>query len=147
MSKGKWAELSSNFPDDQIEENGEIVRFGGLVACAAITETLVEMGFKVEDPDYLEVRGWELYPTKGKLRLWMRICNVEEGLYLLGVGKLGMFQTRRRRRKFVEEVLVPFNEALRKNPQFGRIAWINPADFGEGGGAYSPADPSAPEVG
>jgi hypothetical protein len=145
MPKAKWAQLSSNLPDDQIEENGEIVRFGGVGACEAIAETLTGMGFEIEGPLEAGLNGWELYPKKGKLKVWMQITDFGDGTHLLGVEELKLFRSRARRRWFVEQVLVPFNGALRKNEKFTDVAWIDPNDVLEGGGAYSPADPSVPE--
>jgi hypothetical protein len=141
----KWAQLSSNLPNDQIEEDGEIIRFGGQGACAAITETLVSMGFEVERPIEAGLNGWELYPKKGKLKLWLQITDFDQGNYLLGVRELKLFNSDRRRRRFASEVLVPFNEELRKNDKFSSVAWIDPNNVLEGGGAYSPTDPSVPE--
>jgi hypothetical protein len=145
MSKAKWAQLSSNLPDDQVEEDGVITQFGGLGACGALAVTLGAMGFAAGEPYQAGLNGWVLYPERRGLRVWMQITDFGDGTYLLGVSERRMFRSADRRRWFVQEFLVPFNEKLRKNETFTDVSWIDPNDVLEGGGAYSPADPSIPE--
>ena len=145
MPNARWAQLTTNLPDDQIEEDGEIIRFGGLGVCEAITETLKSMGFDVEGPYEAGLNGWELYPKQGRLKLWMQITDFGDGVHLLGTRELGLFRSRSRRRWFAEKVLVPFNEELRKNDKFTAVGWVDPRDAPEATGAYSPIDPSVPE--
>jgi len=51
------AEFRADFPDDHIEEDGEIVRFGGLNVAEAIADILVGFGCTVEGIAG-DFRGW-----------------------------------------------------------------------------------------
>jgi hypothetical protein len=144
MPKSKWAQFNSNLPDDQVEEAGQIIRFSGLNVSEAVAETVRGMGFRVEGPLEAGLNGWELYPVKDKLKIWMQISDLGD-FFFLGVSELRTFRSARRRQWFVEEFLVPFNEALRKNPSLRDIAWVDRNTAPEIPGFYSPADPAVPE--
>jgi hypothetical protein len=152
VSKMKWAQFTSNLPDDQVEENGSVVRFGGLNVCTVLADIVCGMGFEVEGPYEAHLSGWEIYAKKRKLSLVVFITDLADGIFLLGASEVRIFFNSDRRRKwFAEEVLVPFNKGLRNSDFFTQVGWISPDDApihkdpSEEIGVYSPADPAAPE--
>ena len=145
MRKSKWAQLWSNLPDDSIDENGDVVQFGGQGVCRAIAEVLESMGFQVEGPENAGLNGWELYSVRPKLKVWMQISDLGGNRFLLAVGEWNFFRTARRRQWFLQEFLVPFNEKLQRSQAFSKVGWIDPSDAPYVDGVYSPADPSVPE--
>jgi hypothetical protein len=144
VSKSKWAQFTTNLPDDQIEEGNRIIRFGGLNVAEAIAASVRGMGFVVEGPLEAGLNGWELYPIKDKLKVWIQISGLGD-FFLLGVSELKTFRSARRRQWFVQEFTVPFNEALRRNSALVDIAWVDPGQAPDGPRAYSPDEPSVPE--
>ena len=76
------AEFKTDFPDDQIEKDGEIVRFGGANIAAAIGDMLGSLGAEVGDPIYAEENGWELdIKYKGR-NPWCRITDTGDTVFL-----------------------------------------------------------------
>ena len=144
MPNSKWAQFKSNLPDDQIEDGHRIIRFGGLNVAEAVAETVASMGFVVKGPLEAGLNGWELYPIKDTLKVWIQISGLGD-FFLLAVSELKTFRSIQRRQWFVQEFTLPFNEALRRNPALFDIAWVDPNDAPDGKGAYSPDDPSVPE--
>ena len=147
----KWAQFTSNLPDDQVEENGSVVRFGGLNVCTVLADMVRGMGFEVEGPYEAHLSGWEIFAKKRKLSLVVFITDLADSIFLLGTGEVRIFNSDRRRKWFAEEILVPFNEELRKSEFFTQMGWINPdhapiqKEPSREIGVYSPADPAAPE--
>jgi hypothetical protein len=139
-----WARLRTTLPPDEIEEGYRTVQPGGLAVIIAVREAWSRLGMELQDIHNAGDHGWEQFAKRGKLEVWSQVTWFGDEMYLLGVGDCSFFLGQMPWRRFVDEVLVPFNEALRSDERFFEVNWIDPEKILQDGGAYSPADPSLP---
>ena len=82
MKVKPWAEFTSDLSEDHIEEDDEIVQFGGKSVAAAIGEILTRLGCVVSAPIYAHEHGWELDIALGKRRLWAQVTLIEGWIFV-----------------------------------------------------------------
>ena len=51
--------LTTTIPDDTIELEGDFERYGGKSDGDAVAELLKRLGYPLEEPEYLDFKGWE----------------------------------------------------------------------------------------
>jgi hypothetical protein len=145
-SRTYWAWLKTTLPADVIEVGGLEVRLGGLGMTVAVSEVQARMGFGKLEIYEAGGHGWEQMMTRGEQGIWSQITFFGNDTYLLAVAD----QTggwRRPWRPFVEGVLVPFNEGLRRDPRVIGVRWMDPDNVNDDlHGFNSPADPALLDV-
>jgi len=67
--------FTADFPDDCVEDNGEIVRFGGRNVAEAVRELLRGLGCDVDQPRYAGERGWEFGARRSGRRFWCQVTS------------------------------------------------------------------------
>lgn len=67
-----------DFPDDQLENDGEIVRPGGMGVATAIAELLRQTGATVTEPSLDFEHGWEFVAEHHGRRFWVLVTDLEK---------------------------------------------------------------------
>ena len=67
-----------DFPDDQLEEDREIVRPGGMGVATAIAELLRQTGATVTEPCLDFEHGWEFVAERYGRRFWVLVTDLEK---------------------------------------------------------------------
>ncbi len=76
------AKIHADFPDDMVEEDGEIVQFGGKGIAAAVAEALKRAGYEPSVPEHAGLHGWDFVVTVGKREFCVQLCDLDEFYYL-----------------------------------------------------------------
>lgn len=125
MNFKSYAELSSDIPLDDVEEDGEFVVFAGRAAAEAIAEVLRNAGYELDAPEDMGEHGWDLNVHVDRKRIWLEVQGLGPGEYILHTEAMtGFF-----RRLFgvdlgyYAEFLRNLNDGLRADPRFGSIKW------------------------
>lgn len=136
-----WIELKSSLPPDQVEERGRVTTPGGRGVSSALMEVWRRLGF--EDDGLFEAgdHGWELFAKKGKLQTCTQVTWFGDQDYLIGVEQCSFFLVAISKRRFIREVLVPLDQALRDDPRVLKIGWVGPDEAWSDKTVDSPADP------
>jgi len=128
-----WAEFDADFPSDQIEDEHDIVQFGGKNVAEAICGLLAGFGCIVEEPEYAGEHGWECLLSYNGRSLWFQISGVGEYLFLCQPTWGG-----RRDPRYID-ALLKLNDALRQDGRFHKLGWFRSEDVLSGkAGADSP---------
>jgi hypothetical protein len=109
------ATFRADFPDDQVEEDGDIVRFGGHGVTEAIAAILKGAGYTVSSPlEYRGEMGWAFDVVRGEQFLVSPQSEVD---YILTTP--GASATSRH-----AEALTALNLGLTRDPRFTRVRWF-----------------------
>lgn len=120
-------EFRTDIPDDTIEDDEDIVQFGGQSVALALSAMLTEQGLAVDLPEYEFEHGWTFTASRPDLRLWVQVTLIEDVLVMT---KDVTF-----RWKFWEkptglgEVLGRLNEQMRSDGRFHDLTWYFPAEY------------------
>lgn len=76
-------EFRADFPDDMIEDEHDIIQFGGLGMASALRTMLTDQGYDVSEPLNCGVVGWELDIRSGGIRFWLRISQSDAHDYVV----------------------------------------------------------------
>jgi hypothetical protein len=119
------AQFHADFPDDTIENEHDIVQFGGRNVAEAIGEILKGFGYGVEPPEYAGEHGWEFSIKAGKRRIWFQI-TMGDPAFLLMTQDTGIFSRGRpENRRLLAEILTRLHDALASDSRFDRIFWYH----------------------
>lgn len=124
MNFKAYAELVADFPDDMVEEDGEIVVFPGRTAAEAVAEILRDKGYDVRPPEHMDEHGWDLNIYVDGKRIWLELQDLGEEYVLQIEAIAGFF-----RRLFgidltyYAEFLTKLNEGLGHDPRFRSVRW------------------------
>ena len=77
------AEIHADFPDDMVEEDGEIVQFGGEGIASAVAEALTRAGYQPSVPQHAGLHGWDFVVTVGKREFCLQLSDLGEFYYLV----------------------------------------------------------------
>lgn len=119
------AEFDANFPDDVIEENGDIVVFPGRNIAEAIAEILKRAGLNPLGPRHLFELGWGFHVDFKKRRIWVQLSRAEDPSVDMFVEDPA-FMTRflKSNGNKLHEFLVLLNQELNADPRFHKITWF-----------------------
>jgi hypothetical protein len=120
------AKMGADFPDDQIEEDGEIVRPAGKGIASAIGEILARAGATVSEP-FISEHGWELDIKYKDRNPW---CEIQDGggyIYLHIDDRWAWFD---HRPEYIE-LVVALNAGLHRDPRFRNIRWYDRGDINQ----------------
>jgi hypothetical protein len=121
-----YAELAVNFPDEQVEKDGQIIDLGGRTAAESISEILRGLGYDASPPEYAGDHGWDLNVYVDRKRIWLEIQpGPEKQEHILQIEAMAGFF----RRLFgidltyYAEFLTKLNEGLRHDRRFASVRW------------------------
>ena len=118
-----WATFMADFPDDQIEDGHDIVRFGGLGVTEAISEILRKIGCTVSEPIYANEHGWELDVSINSRTIWCQVTDIDE-FYLCFRATSWLDTILKRHNPDYVETLEKLHDALKSDPRFNQIQWF-----------------------
>jgi hypothetical protein len=97
MSIRPDAEFLADFPDDQIQEDGDIVEFGGRAVAETLAEMLRSGGYAPADPEHQGERGWDINVPVKFGGVWLEVADLGDKFILQSAfygSFLKMFQKR-----------------------------------------------------
>jgi hypothetical protein len=140
-----WVKFRADFPSDMIEEDGQIVQFGGRNVTLALAQILRTLGCKVSDPIYAGDHGWELDVYCEKIHLWAQISDLYPIYYIMlednfrFIGKSNPL--------CYLDLLKSLNEEFNRDHRFHDITWFDSEDFDvDGVGSDTPVIGEIPEI-
>ena len=132
------AEFCADFPDDSIEEDGEIVQFGGRAVAEVIAAMLQGVGFDVSTPEHRHEHGWDFDVKTRRRRVWIQISEIGDVFVLTSKFYGGIFP-RRSDEEIYADVLTRLNAALPGDVRFSKVRWQHLRDVLSGAaGAAGP---------
>jgi len=137
--------FKADFPDDQIEDDHDIVRFGGRNVALAIGEILRGLGCEVAEPNYAGEHGWDFAARHGHQRFWCQVTSFHPTFFLLFEDDPAI-QASTGHAGFAEKL----NLALANDGRFHDVLWYSrrhgPPDEPDGAGTPSPLAESDDQV-
>ena len=132
------AEFTTTIPDETVENDREIVHYGGEYLARALGEMLQGHGHKVEEPYYAEICGWRFLVRTRKHKLNFQVQFIEKVLLVTDdVTWPRIFGAPDRRELF--QVLSKLNEDMHNDQRFSDIKWCTEDEiFDMGPGAAVP---------
>jgi hypothetical protein len=141
-----WAEFGGDFPDDQVEDETGIVRFGGKNVSEAIAEILRSFGCEVSAPMYAGDHGWELEIEFRRAAIWAQITSLFPVYNALFTDWPPIFFSKNNNLIYVN-FLTRVNAALATDCRFHDISWHEYDQSGFGNvGADAPVVGQVPEI-
>jgi hypothetical protein len=130
------AEFTAVFPDDSIEEDGDIVQFGGRGVAEAMAAMLQDAGFDVSTPEHHFEHGWDFDVKTQRKRVWIQITEIGDVFVLASKFYGGTFP-RRSDEEVYSDVLTRLNAGLACDVRFSKVRWQHLRDVlsGAPGGA------------
>lgn len=124
MTRYCYAECVSDLPSDHVETD-EAITFGGRGAAEAIAGILRGLGYRVEGPMEVGIRGWDLDIYVGGKRIWLEVQNDSDEFFLQTEAMVGLFgrlfgADLSHYRQFMQRL----NKALRADSRFKEINWF-----------------------
>lgn len=116
------AEFQANFPDDMIEEDGEIVQFGGRAVTETISAMLRDRGYEVTPPEHQGENGWDFNVKIQKRSIWIQISYLGDGFILNSKCYAGVIP-RQLDETVHAEVLKRLNDGLATDGRFSDVRW------------------------
>ncbi len=133
------AEFRADFPDDQIEDEHDIVEFGGRGVAEALAGILRTAGYDVSAPEHQHEKGWDFEVTQARRRVWILVTNLED--FILQTKVYGSVFTPNGNDAFHAEVLTRLNDGMAADGRFTVVQWFRQAELLSGGdGAATPVD-------
>jgi hypothetical protein len=132
------AKICTNFPDDTIWSNDEIVSLGGKNITVAIGEILTRLGAEISEP-ILEDNGWALNISYKGREPWCLVHDGGDLIYFYMEDRWGpLFNDKP---QYIE-LIVLLNAELHRDPRFRNIQWYRRRDLNKRGPtSASPVDP------
>ncbi|NEX91545.1 hypothetical protein [Caulobacter sp. 17J65-9] len=117
----RWAEFASDLPEDQIEDEHDIVQYGGKSVAEAIHAVLEGLGCAMEPVTYAHEHGWEFCFSYEKRYLWCQVTLIEE--YLVVVDDRTFFGKALGYHPAYQEIMTKLARALAEHPRFSNVRW------------------------
>jgi hypothetical protein len=136
MKVRHWAEFTSDLPEDHIEDDEEIIQYGGKSVAEAIGGMLKDLGCEVDPPVYAHEHGWEIDARCGKRRLWGQVTLIE-GYIFAFEDTSWIAKLLSRPHPVYLDVLTRLADALAADKRFHNVGWYFDSDLlsGEPGAA------------
>jgi hypothetical protein len=136
----KFAEFKTTIQDDTVEDDGDVLRYGGEYVAVALRELLSRPGRTVDTPYYADICGWRFYVRTRRRKLFFQVQFIGDYV-LLGTDDdtLPEIFGKPKPTEFLE-VLTSLNEDMRKDDRFFEIKWCTEDEIFDAG-------PGAPEPG
>jgi hypothetical protein len=123
MSAPSCAGFIAEFPDDQVEEDGDILVFGGRNVAVSLGEILKDLGCdNVSSPIYDGENGWVFTLEYSRRRsFWCQVTSVYPAYWLL-------FESSRSDAQAHHDIWLKFSSALERDPRFHGVIWRSEED-------------------
>jgi hypothetical protein len=140
-----WVEFKSDLPDDQVEEDGEILQFGGKNVAEVVGRILASLGCQVTEPQDEREQGWTFPVSLDRSQFWCQTTDLGDFFYLMVKPQpLDRFFNRRRSTDTHVKILKHLDAELRRDGRFRDLIWRTQQEMempeGSGGGAPHPVD-------
>ncbi len=135
-----FAQFTTDLPDDTVETDDEIIRYGGRNIAEAFGEILRNLGYTVDAPVDLQEIGWEYNFYLKPHTFANRVTMFEDGVYYTSFrGPSRLF---RGPHPAWIEMLRKVGEALASDPRFPKLCWStgDELDLGEFNGHARPVE-------
>ncbi|MEZ0275057.1 MAG: hypothetical protein ACAH88_09140 [Roseimicrobium sp.] len=131
MHTTPFATFESEFPDDSVEERGDIVVPGGQNIMRDIYERLAAQGYLVSNFDQHSHYGWSFDLRGPEGNFWLLIQN--PGPWLLTVHDSRMFWSRlfRKGQGGFAALIAQCSKCLSSIPEISAISWMSRREFEE----------------
>jgi hypothetical protein len=128
MRLAPFATFESDFPDDSVEERGDIVVPGGQAIMRAIYDCLKNRGYRLSNFDQHSHYGWSFDLRGGEGSFWLLVQY--PGPWLLTVKDSRMVWSRIFGGKIAfAELLGQCRECLESIPQLRSISWMSREEY------------------
>jgi hypothetical protein len=132
------AEFRADFPDDMIEEDGEIVQFPGRAVAETMSEMLRNIRYGATAPEHQQENGWDFDVKIQKRTIWIQVSDLGDGFVLASKCYAGLLP-RQQDEVVYAEVLTRLNECLAADVRFSNVRWQMRGDVLSGApGAETP---------
>jgi hypothetical protein len=122
------AEFLYDFPEDQIEDDHDIVQFGGKGVTEAIARMIRGLGYQVSDPQDEDFKGWALNVSDRRSEFWLRFSDLRPtGILVTSDLTFPLWLWPWPRRAYVD-FLSQLDAELRRDGRFREIKWF--ANYG-----------------
>jgi len=135
------AEFDADFPDDMVEEDGEIALFPGRNVAEAIVDLLRRAGLTPGEPTHQGEHGWA-FDTKFKERaLWIQVTTFEDQhFYMDTEDTTFMSRFLRAPKAAYVEFLVVLNREINADSRFRNLTWFAAKDLKRNNGMATPVE-------
>ena len=116
------AEFQADFPDDMIEEDDEVVQFGGRAVTETISEMLRDRGYEATTPEHQGEHGWDFEVKIQKRRIWIQISYLGNVFVLDSKCYAGLI-LRQLDETVYAEILTRLNDCLATDGRFSDVRW------------------------
>ncbi len=112
--------FAADFPDDTVyDDDGNELQFAGQNVAKAIGEILAAYGYRMEEPENEEHKGWSMNAHRNGLRFWMLVTAID--------GFILQTQDMTRRlwpdRAAFPAFLRDLHAGLSADPRFSQLRW------------------------
>src|SRR5207302_7238744 len=118
-----WAGFIADFPDDQVEDGGDIKLFGGRNVALAIGEILTGLACRVSAPEYAELHGWEFDVYYQDRLFWCQITSFHPAFHLLFEDPAIARGPRRKSAPAYAELAEKLAAAPEEDSRFHHVEW------------------------
>jgi hypothetical protein len=148
MNVPPWAGFVADFPDDEVEDEGDIQVYGGRNVALALGEIFTGLNCtRVSAPESAGEQGWEFdFYFEGRHRFWCRVQSFHPVFWLL----LDDLSATPKGAAAYVELWRKLGNALERHPRFHKIIWRSfrdgPPDWAEVEAASDPPDQNFDEI-
>lgn len=141
MTLLSMARLITTIPDDSVEEDDEIVEFGGRAVLAAITEVLRGLGYQVSEPVYAGAQGWQAVVSTERRKFFVQSQHIHTWCLLVSSDITGMWNKLfHKTAESYAEFLKKLNRGLGADSRFTSVEW-----FDQSGDPFDESQAGTPE--
>ena len=115
--------LKADFPDDATYEDDGEAHFAGRNVAIAVGQMLSSHGYRVEEPESWDEKGWSLNAYRDRQRFWMLITAIDD--FILQT-KDTTWRLWPDRAPFVA-FLLHLEAGLSADPRFSQLRWFEGA--------------------
>lgn len=132
------AEIVADFPDDSIEDDDDIIQFGGRGLAEAIVEMLRRLGYEVSTPEHRDEHGWDFTVRSNRKKVWMQVTDLRTE-YVLSTDYIWSLRAFLSKEQMYAPLLRRLNQEFARDPRFKNVSWYGAYEPG-GRGAANPVD-------
>lgn len=130
MSIRPDAEFLADFPDDQIEEDGDIIEFGGRAVAEALAEMLRKSGYAPTAPEHQGEHGWDINVPVKSGRVWLEVTDLGDNFILQSANYGSLLRLFRKSADDHADVVIALANGMDADPRFRSIQWRAAGEIG-----------------